>query len=315
MGAPNKKTPHSFQCRDSLWTTFEEMAKELECSVDYLINDAMKQYARQRGYLGDLSSATSPLPAQPAGAAGRPGAAPPPRAPGASLAPPAPPAPPGGVSFAPPFPPAAPPGPAVVVPAPHLPGGAPPAPGLSRAPRAPTPAHGLTAPPPLPPGFSAPVPQPAITNPIGLPPLAPSARPQSPLPRGTTPGSGAFPQPAFPQQGPPPVPAVKLPPPPPAGATHTAARSLTIHYQGQPHHVNKERFIIGRGKTASDLTIRDPNVSRQHALVEYSGGNFYMVDMGSTNGIEFSGQRVHRKAIQNGDVFKICEHELFCSMQ
>jgi neural Wiskott-Aldrich syndrome protein len=79
--------------------------------------------------------------------------------------------------------------------------------------------------------------------------------------------------------------------------------------------VSKDRFIIGRGKTSSDLTIRDPNVSRQHALVEFSGGNYYMVDMGSTNGIEFSGQRVHRKAIQNGDVFKICDHEIFCSMQ
>lgn len=78
--------------------------------------------------------------------------------------------------------------------------------------------------------------------------------------------------------------------------------------------MNKDRFVIGRGKASSDLTIRDPNVSRQHALVEFSGGNFYMVDMGSTNGIEFSGQRVQRKAIQNGDVFRICDHELYCSM-
>ena len=49
---PNKKIARSFQCRDALWTKFEQMAKELECSVDYLINDAMKQYARQRGYGG-----------------------------------------------------------------------------------------------------------------------------------------------------------------------------------------------------------------------------------------------------------------------
>jgi len=33
-----------------LWETFEQMARELECSVDYLINEAMKQYARQRSY-------------------------------------------------------------------------------------------------------------------------------------------------------------------------------------------------------------------------------------------------------------------------
>jgi pSer/pThr/pTyr-binding forkhead associated (FHA) protein len=110
----------------------------------------------------------------------------------------------------------------------------------------------------------------------------------------------------------PPLPAPSAAPRKPAAAPITQA--LTIHYQGRPFQVTKDRFIIGRGKTTSDLTIRDPNVSRQHALVEFSGGNFYMVDMGSTNGIEFSGQRVQRKAIQNGDVFRICDHELFCSM-
>src|SRR5215813_13121178 len=47
---PNKKTARTFQCRDVLWETFEQMARELECSVDYLINEAMKQYARQRSY-------------------------------------------------------------------------------------------------------------------------------------------------------------------------------------------------------------------------------------------------------------------------
>jgi hypothetical protein len=45
----NKKVTKSFQVRDALWSKFEQMSKELECSVDYLINDAMKQYARQRG--------------------------------------------------------------------------------------------------------------------------------------------------------------------------------------------------------------------------------------------------------------------------
>ena len=47
---PNKKSARNFQCRDVLWETFEQMARELECSVDYLINEAMKQYARQRSY-------------------------------------------------------------------------------------------------------------------------------------------------------------------------------------------------------------------------------------------------------------------------
>ena len=46
----NKKTLRSFQCRDYLWEIFGQMSGELECSVDYLINEAMRQYARSRNY-------------------------------------------------------------------------------------------------------------------------------------------------------------------------------------------------------------------------------------------------------------------------
>ena len=52
------------------------------------------------------------------------------------------------------------------------------------------------------------------------------------------------------------------------------------------------------------------NVSRQHAQVEFVNGVFYMVDLGSTNGVEFDGHRVTRKAIAEGDVFRICDHEV-----
>src|SRR6516164_8529888 len=57
---PNKKSARSFQCRDVLWETFEQMARELECSVDYLINEAMKQYARQRSYGGSRTPYPAP---------------------------------------------------------------------------------------------------------------------------------------------------------------------------------------------------------------------------------------------------------------
>ena len=57
---PNKKSAHQFQCRDVLWETFEQMARELECSVDYLINEAMKQYAKQRSYGGQRTPYPAP---------------------------------------------------------------------------------------------------------------------------------------------------------------------------------------------------------------------------------------------------------------
>jgi pSer/pThr/pTyr-binding forkhead associated (FHA) protein len=113
-----------------------------------------------------------------------------------------------------------------------------------------------------------------------------------------------------------------MPPPPPPGRPaaaapaapaapgSTAGAKLTISYQGETFLVNKDRFIIGRGKQSSDLTIKDPNVSRQHAMIEFSNGQYYIVDMGSTNGVEYNGQRVQRKVISEGDSFRVCDHEL-----
>ncbi len=88
------------------------------------------------------------------------------------------------------------------------------------------------------------------------------------------------------------------------------ATVLSLFYQGERYTVTKDRFVIGRGKQSSDLTLKDPNVSRQHAMIEFQNGVYFMVDMGSTNGVEYNGQRIARKQITEGDVFKICDHEL-----
>src|SRR5689334_19409741 len=79
----NKKTLRHFQCRDYLWEIFEQMSAELECSTDYLINEAMRQYARSRNYGTSRRSAapgmsgapqaiTQPAPPSPGAAAAIP---------------------------------------------------------------------------------------------------------------------------------------------------------------------------------------------------------------------------------------------------
>ena len=85
---------------------------------------------------------------------------------------------------------------------------------------------------------------------------------------------------------------------------------LHLYYNNQAFPINKDRFIIGRGKQTTDLTIKDPNVSRQHAMVEYMNGKYYIVDMGSTNGLEYGGKRVQRQVVSEGDSFRVCDHEL-----
>jgi pSer/pThr/pTyr-binding forkhead associated (FHA) protein len=120
---------------------------------------------------------------------------------------------------------------------------------------------------------------------------------------------------------PPPAPSVqritgaRRVPPPPAQVRPAGRTVLNVYYNGQRFPVTKERFVIGRGRQTSDLTIKDPNVSRQHAMIEFLNGQYYMVDMGSTNGVEYSGQRVQRQIVQEGDIFRVCDHDLRCSFQ
>ena len=62
----SKKTMRHFYCRDVLWETFEQMANDFDCSIDYLVNEAMRYYARSKNY-------QSPGPPGPTGAAPVPG--------------------------------------------------------------------------------------------------------------------------------------------------------------------------------------------------------------------------------------------------
>jgi len=122
---PNRKTVRQFRCRDFLWQTFEEMGRELGCSTDYLINEAMRLYARSREY-GTQHPSIAPRPTgmpRSAPASGAMGSSAPP--PGPSLVPPRRSASPPPTGYRPPPPPtgaAAPPrAPSTPPPPPSLP--------------------------------------------------------------------------------------------------------------------------------------------------------------------------------------------------
>src|SRR5690242_2524835 len=62
----SKKTMRHFYCRDVLWETFEQMANDFDCSIDYLVNEAMRYYARSKNYQSPGGPAmTGGQPAQP----------------------------------------------------------------------------------------------------------------------------------------------------------------------------------------------------------------------------------------------------------
>lgn len=73
----SKKTMRHFYCRDVLWDTFEQMANDFDCSIDYLINEAMRYYARSKNYMPSAGGSSAPEPRAAAPASPRAAAAPP----------------------------------------------------------------------------------------------------------------------------------------------------------------------------------------------------------------------------------------------
>ena len=273
----NKKTLRHFQCRDYLWEVFEQMSTELECSTDYLINEAMRQYARSRNYgtarsgqREDQGTGSEPPASVAAAAAGGANGIPSLReSASARSALPTPP---------PPRPRTATPidtrgsspnvGQSAVNPSAHA------APAQSAVapapPRRPPTGSGASLPPLPPPPPRRP--QSAVSNP---PPLPGAQR-------------AAAPQPSVPAR----------------------PRQLFIIFNGQKIPVTKEEFVIGRGSKSADLAIKDGNISRRHAAVVLHNGVHYLKDLGSTNGVEFQGRRFDSKRIDEGDLFRICDYEL-----
>lgn len=264
---PNRRTLRQFQCRDYLWETFEQMSQELECSVDYLINEAMRHYARGQGRLR-----------QTAPPAARPGPNNPPLAPGN--------APPMGQSN------------------PNARAMPPQMPNSGQM----TPTNGQPRPPQMPPQMPQ---QQMAPQGFNQPPRPQGFGQPQPPQYGQPPRPPQMPQqPQIPQM-PPQMPQQQMPPQPQMPPQQSNMNGLLFAvFEGQRYPINKDEFFIGRSNKSCDLIVKDPNVSRQHARIVRHQGQYWMIDMGSTNGIEFQGGRVDRRIIGEGDSFRICDHEI-----
>jgi hypothetical protein len=78
------------------------------------------------------------------------------------------------------------------------------------------------------------------------------------------------------------------------------AEPAVLDVDGEPHAIDKQRMVIGRSREC-DIQIADPNVSRRHAELRREGSAFWLVDLGSTNGIDVNGRRQHRTKLSDGD--------------
>ncbi len=73
--------------------------------------------------------------------------------------------------------------------------------------------------------------------------------------------------------------------------------SLTV--DGTAHELRKPSIVIGRSKEC-DIRVSDPNVSRRHAEIRQEGSTYWIVDLGSTNGIAVNGRALKRSKLDEG---------------
>jgi hypothetical protein len=77
---------------------------------------------------------------------------------------------------------------------------------------------------------------------------------------------------------------------------------LTV--EGREVPIAGERIVLGRSREC-DVRLTDANVSRRHAEVLLDDDDFWIVDLGSTNGTELNGERIDRAKLSDGDTLTL----------
>ena len=87
---------------------------------------------------------------------------------------------------------------------------------------------------------------------------------------------------------------------------------VLIGFNGQTiaeHDLQTGRFIIGRTPD-NDLQIDSKYISRHHAQIITTVQTSVLEDLNSTNGVYVRAKRVRRRALNDGDVIHIGQHEI-----
>jgi Protein of unknown function (DUF3662)/Inner membrane component of T3SS, cytoplasmic domain len=84
---------------------------------------------------------------------------------------------------------------------------------------------------------------------------------------------------------------------------------VTLSWNGDTYDVKQRRVVIGRSRDC-DIQLADANVSRRHGELRQEGASYWIVDLGSTNGLEVNGKRVKRAKLRSGDTITMGSTEL-----
>lgn len=82
---------------------------------------------------------------------------------------------------------------------------------------------------------------------------------------------------------------------------------------GEVFRLTKPRMVMGR--KGSDLPLNDPEISRNHCLLEVRDKYINLKDLDSTNGTFYEDERVRAAMLQDGSEFRIGESIIRVSLQ
>jgi hypothetical protein len=99
------------------------------------------------------------------------------------------------------------------------------------------------------------------------------------------------------------------PPTPEAPPPEPVREVVTLTVAGRAHEVTTPSVVLGRSREA-DVRVADVNVSRRHAELRQEGAAYWIVDLGSTNGLEVNGKRTQRARVRDGDRITIGSTEI-----
>jgi predicted component of type VI protein secretion system len=85
-----------------------------------------------------------------------------------------------------------------------------------------------------------------------------------------------------------------------AQAEGFVSEEVALIVDGRRCRVTQRTTTLGRSRDC-DIVVQDANASRQHAEVRHIGLDYFLVDLGSTNGTIVNGQRIRRHPLAHGD--------------
>ncbi|HEV8255140.1 MAG TPA: FHA domain-containing protein [Vicinamibacteria bacterium] len=104
--------------------------------------------------------------------------------------------------------------------------------------------------------------------------------------------------------------------PQPAGVPAGPQAELSIESgpdAGHTHRGGDHAVRMGRSPD-NDVILRDPATSGHHARLERRGEQFWVVDLGSTNGTFVNGESIQEKQLNNGDRVTIGQNSIHFSL-